>query len=1129
MTYTVSFGGLACLDPLTEYEEQSRLGYDTSWADKANSFSCPLGHIPGKGWILLLRSALDQLDLNTKYDLTFENIETSEKVVIKQLLITKAVCLTPGITQDPNASYLVEVIDRRWSAMNKPIEIQINILAPDSTLTYYSSTVSPEGVPWTWEKVIEKVWNLNENLGDFPGLPYTPQGIPQGFQFIGVEAYQALNVLLAKINCALNYDPQEDLFSIAFLGESQDLTNLLEEKRNLLVYDGEVLESARAKICNRVRVYFNKHHLHYGQENSVTETDKQWITNSVIFKEYLAENFDLDPTTLEDNNTQVFWDDTRAIINYSGEIENDAYLNERGLELADKYYKSVQTGGARLLKKYTGIHSEFKVSGELKYVCWKITKSGAMTEIANTFGFIDGMNVISQYMYLETTENLLPPDFSRPTYPIYFPQIQIVEILEGPLENNYYRAQVSTFNVLTSSLEPLEECWAVPPETVSLFTGDILFGKISGKKEISGETKQVYFVVSQGGASGTSEIALVRVINYNPIFTFPKYDYFPAKTIKFTKSVTSEEVTSEEVADCYVAITHLRKPELNLLHIGVKIAIINGVPLYKIDTEYVRFVRPVVNTPLKGSVYSGVGYGLDYGDEGPVSILTNNEENCYINDLRFIDGVIPSPGTPSFQPVSPAPQGGAGVTEDGITVNGSLKTLDTNLYYIGRYQGILDIDGDFRPSYAVDPDYLAVATRQQDITHITKRIVFEENNFFVDNVGYGNAYIRGVLLQNAGTSLQRRRIVNFKSEKYPPGAPSVPPFLAKDNPTEGRTDVILYRGHESIYINYVDGIPPIYVDTSVAGIATVRLEIPLRVIYGGTQRTSLTRGATLIGDDINPVALRPGLPYTVFNTKYNYNYPFPEWAIWSKIQGVTQTGIHKVYGKIRPLEEIGFSSGGNYSLALHYDKYDYRYIVVSNINPALGDFSLSTQTIPLAIKRNMVTTSGTIGLKKVNAHSNTLSEYELILPTNVAQRAKGPYVYDLYLKNGRLGIRHISQIPEFPVDILFPVQFAEDSLLVGDETKFGYLGQTEGKILLENIVGLGRGGATSLTETGQSFDWILGNEFLEGVSSDTYITTKTYTTTDIILGYTYKGRLGYLSDISQTTLESILSRYKVII
>jgi len=1342
MSYSATFGGLPCIDPYTEYQEQSKLEYDTSWSEKANSFANPLGSMPGKGWILMLRRDLNQLDINTRYDLTFSNLSDSlEKITIKKLLIVKAVCLTPGKAGDENSCYLVELIDSRWSARNKPLDFQINILAPNSSNSYYESSISPNKTPWTWSEAIEKIWNVNGSLGTFPGLPYTPDGIPTGYQFIGVDSYEALPVLLTKIHCSLRYNPQTDVYDIVKIGDQAGLSDLISIKRPKLIYDGEVLESDKARLANKVRIYFNKVHIHYGQEATTEESLKQWITDSSIYKEYTSSDFTdtgIVSSNLDETNTQIFWDDSRAIIDYDGTVTNDADLSTRAQEIAHNYYLSIVTGGARLLKKYSGVHPEFNTSGELKYVCWKFTKAGVTTEIARTIGFIEGMELIAPYSSLTEVENLMPPDFSRTTYPVYFPQIQLIEILEGPIEDNYYRAQLNSFNVLTSSLEVKDQCWLACPETMALQTGDLVLGKIFGKKEINSETKQVYYTAQKPSSSTTSsDQVLINIKDYVPILSFANYDYYEANIITFTKDSTTNQITYSEGVSCYAAVTHQRKPELNFLHSGVKVAIINNKGLYKIILEHVRFVKPLIDTPVKGSVYTGMAYGLDYGNEGPVSIANNNIENCYINDLRFIEkGLTPQPGSPayiqnssdtqpSFNPnqeildsdevaipspvwyttyfhlgeiyvekgqelipgqvignigeyessephlhfsladgqnidiaeagntldvtswmrmpivgerVAPQPgdvipvanftnaqrrviqsyfappvdltkghwrivQGSqfhrnkqyydmdvsleenftagqlvysaiasdstniltrvigtgnvAGQTDqagieknlkfvflqhelkpappaqpsplatidyldypvvegEGFVYKGSIRKLDINSFYIGRYQGILDLDGILLPSYAIDPDYITVGTRNKDVIPITKKLIFEDNNFDVEDAGNGNAYVKGVLLQNHGISLYRRKKINFKTEVAP--ADAIAPFIAKDNPDTQSTDVIFYvsegdgDGGGGLFISSVLGIAPIYVDNSVRGLARVGLDIPLKVIYGGTQRNVLNRGATLVGDNTNPVALIQGNPYTLYNHKYNYNYPFPEWTIWSKLQGVSQTGIHTAYGsKVRKLEAIQTSDSGSTTfLCIYRDKYDNRLIIISD------DESAELENRILLAKVNGPASRGTLGLKRVNKHSNTLSEYEIIVPLTSDQRGTYPYVYDLYLKDEKLGIKHISQNNLPITNQLLPLMFPEDTL---NQEHLGYLNTIPYKIHLENIVGLGRGGQVTSILPGTIYPEVVGN----------IIDDIIFTTEDILIGYTYKGRMGYFSDIDYTSLTTLLNRFETII
>ena len=60
-------------------------------------------------------------------------------------------------------------------------------------------------------------------LGTFPGLPvgYTPDGVPENLQFVGVNAWRPLNQVVGKFGCAVAYDPIGDTFWIVLLGSQQ--------------------------------------------------------------------------------------------------------------------------------------------------------------------------------------------------------------------------------------------------------------------------------------------------------------------------------------------------------------------------------------------------------------------------------------------------------------------------------------------------------------------------------------------------------------------------------------------------------------------------------------------------------------------------------------------------------------------------------------------------------------------------------------------------------------------------------------------------------------------------------------------------------------------------------------------
>lgn len=264
----VLFGGFQCLSP----QELARDCANASppiptdlWYGKANRFTCPLiGLKPGYGHLLLpasvfspneldqrlrlnpnARRLLDngiaqlalelagqrprpsQIELFTPYDkLTLKFTDAyhdSAGLVNRSLelpnirIIGTPLCITPG---DPrNGVYLVEIADRRVDCEGL-VNLRYNFRAfPDADYEPYS--LNGAGDPWSWERLLNIIWDLVGNLGDFPDLPAEIAGLPQQIDGHGVRAADLLEDLLAVNNMAVSYNPVEDEFGIVYFASDK--------------------------------------------------------------------------------------------------------------------------------------------------------------------------------------------------------------------------------------------------------------------------------------------------------------------------------------------------------------------------------------------------------------------------------------------------------------------------------------------------------------------------------------------------------------------------------------------------------------------------------------------------------------------------------------------------------------------------------------------------------------------------------------------------------------------------------------------------------------------------------------------------------------------------------------------
>lgn len=338
----VTFGGKPCLAPEELALSCGRLEYPTApWLGRANSFVCPLGQTPGRGWLLLLRRHLDDLGLTTSRDLVFDD-DLGSRVTVKSLLPLRAFAATPGARGDKDTACWLEITDKRHLAVATVIDKAYNVRSSPGG-GYYSATLNG-GSAWTWSQMTSDIWSAvgTTRLGDFPGLPFTPDGTPEGFTFYGSSAYTALGVVLERLGCALSLDPVADTFGIVRVGATDDTaTAALTKRDGVRVWDDYSLSSNRGEVPEKVRVHFARQ-----RATADTTGGSPWYTLDRT-----------DPTAggalagVEAGTYAVLYDDLPAIVNSAGTVTNTTALGTRADERAADFYRLARLG--RLHRVYS--------------------------------------------------------------------------------------------------------------------------------------------------------------------------------------------------------------------------------------------------------------------------------------------------------------------------------------------------------------------------------------------------------------------------------------------------------------------------------------------------------------------------------------------------------------------------------------------------------------------------------------------------------------------------------------------------------------------------------------------------------------------------------------------------------
>ncbi len=222
-----TFAGKPLFDPAVALAECRRLNFPVDhWLGKANRFACPAGTESGTGVVLMTRADLNRLDLNAAFDLVF-TAAGDPPLKLKRIHVVRALCVTPGAPADPKALYAVELADVRRKLALTSGDRGFNLrTAPGGDFTALSA--AGPTTPFTWAQIWGHLWALLPagDAGAVPVLPAVPDGDPNGFDWFGLSAMQAIRQFLTRLSWDLVLDPVADTFSVVAVGDTRRVVRL---------------------------------------------------------------------------------------------------------------------------------------------------------------------------------------------------------------------------------------------------------------------------------------------------------------------------------------------------------------------------------------------------------------------------------------------------------------------------------------------------------------------------------------------------------------------------------------------------------------------------------------------------------------------------------------------------------------------------------------------------------------------------------------------------------------------------------------------------------------------------------------------------------------------------------------
>lgn len=332
----VTFAGYGCIEPRALYRDCADRGVSVAWADRPNSFHCPIGMEPGEGWVLMrlsdLRRVSPDLSFPGAYDLSFVNSGGGSlpPVTLLGLLVVTADCLTPG-ARGAESAYLVRLADRRVHLRHFYCDRAYNVRHKLSQ-EFLPQTLHGSQ-PWTWNDMARHVWERAGVLGGYPGLPVVTDGTPEDFEFYEVSVAEALKTVLDKLGCDLAYDPTVGSgFRIVEKGGADPAADgamrALDAQRH---WDGYPLWSARGSAPAAARVLFRKVPHVRGHSSP-----------------FVAVDAGAGPPGAEPGTVVALPDDLEALYTPFGVISNLSDLEARAALRAAEYFKGLASGLDRL-------------------------------------------------------------------------------------------------------------------------------------------------------------------------------------------------------------------------------------------------------------------------------------------------------------------------------------------------------------------------------------------------------------------------------------------------------------------------------------------------------------------------------------------------------------------------------------------------------------------------------------------------------------------------------------------------------------------------------------------------------------------------------------------------------------
>lgn len=201
------------------------------------------------------------------------------------------------------------------------------------------------------------------------GLPFTPDGTPEDWQFPGTGAWNALNQILWRVGCAFARDLRQQAgrqYSIVRIGVQDVPAEVLIaglDAGGSKEFDEEWIESNVGREPYGVRAFFHRKQADYGTEETTPLDSSQWITNAA----YSVDVAGPDVALTQPGLYAPVWDDLPAL--YSGTVVQTLQIS--GTPTSGSYTISWVDGGGTT-----------RTTGSIAYTATSATVQTALRALA---------------------------------------------------------------------------------------------------------------------------------------------------------------------------------------------------------------------------------------------------------------------------------------------------------------------------------------------------------------------------------------------------------------------------------------------------------------------------------------------------------------------------------------------------------------------------------------------------------------------------------------------------------------------------------------------------------------------------------------------------------------------------